>query len=179
MSIKREEALKLLNQYIACESLKKHCLAVEAAMKFYAKKYGKNKKKWQITGLLHDLDYEKYPEDHPLKAAEILRERGYPEDIIEAILAHNQERTGVARKSLMAKCLYAVDELCGLLVAISLLRPDGFKGMSVKSVKKKLKDKSFAAKVSREDIIQGAKELGIDLENHIQTVILALKEWQF
>ncbi len=171
----REKALVLINQYITSESLKKHCLAVEAAMRAYAKRYGQDEEEWGITGLLHDLDYERYPDEHPLKAAEILKQQGYPEGIIQAILGHNQPKTGAARKTLIAKALYAVDELCGFIVAISLVRPGGFDLMSPKSVKKKMKDKSFAAGVSREDIINGAKELNVDLDSHIQLVIRALQ----
>lgn len=149
----RQDAYNLLIEWTKSESLIKHMLAVEAAMRFYAKKFTEDEEKWAIAGLLHDFDYEKYPDykDHPFKGAEVLKEKGYPQDIIDAILGHGNH-TGTPRTSLMAKTLFAVDELCGFITACAYVRPDKLNGLEAKSVKKKLKDKSFAAKVSREDI---------------------------
>ncbi len=173
----REEAYSLLTEYTKKENLIKHALAVEAAMRAYARKFGEDEEAWGIVGLLHDFDYEKYPslEDHPFKGAEILREKGYPEEWIEAILGH-AEHTGVPRKTNMAKALFAVDELCGFITAVALVRPDKkLDSVKVKSVKKKLKDKAFARQVSREDIRKGAEELGVDLDEHIAFVLEAMK----
>ncbi len=173
----REEAYALLTEYTKKENLIKHALAVEAAMRAYARKFGEDEEAWGIVGLLHDFDYEKYPslEDHPFKGAEILREKGYPEEWIEAILGH-AEHTGVPRKTNMAKALFAVDELCGFITAVALVRPDKkLDSVKVKSVKKKLKDKAFARQVSREDIRKGAEELGVDLDEHIAFVLEAMK----
>jgi putative nucleotidyltransferase with HDIG domain len=174
----REEALKLLKEYTKSESLLKHAFSVEQVMKSYAEKFGEDVEKWGITGLLHDFDYEKYPtkEEHPYKGAEILKEKGYPEDIITAILGH-ADYTGVKRETLMAKTLFAVDELCGFLLACAYVRPDkSIANVKVKSVKKKLKDKAFARAVNREDIKKGIEELGIDTDEHIQFVIKSLSE---
>ncbi len=173
----REEAYSLLTEYTKKENLIKHALAVEAAMRAYARKFGEDEEAWGIVGLLHDFDYEMYPslEDHPFKGAEILREKGYPEEWIEAILGH-AEHTGVPRKTNMAKALFAVDELCGFITAVALVRPDKkLDSVKVKSVKKKLKDKAFARQVSREDIRKGAEELGVDLDEHIAFVLEAMK----
>ena len=173
----REEAYALLTEYTKKENLIKHALAVEAAMRAYARKFGEDEEAWGIVGLLHDFDYEMYPslEDHPFKGAEILREKGYPEEWIEAILGH-AEHTGVPRKTNMAKALFAVDELCGFITAVALVRPDKkLDSVKVKSVKKKLKDKAFARQVSREDIRKGAEELGVDLDEHIAFVLEAMK----
>ena len=177
----REEALALLHEYTKSESLIKHGLAVEAAMLWYAKHFEVDRDeqlKWRITGLLHDFDYEKYPsaEDHPFKGNEILKELGYPEDICTAIMGH-ATYSGVARESLMAKALFAVDELTGLIMASVLVRPDkSIAELKLKSVRKKFKDKRFAAGVNREDVKQGAEELGIELDQHIQNVIDGMKE---
>ena len=173
----REEAYALLTEYTKKENLIKHALAVEAAMRAYARKFGEDEEAWGIVGLLHDFDYEMYPslEDHPFKGAEILREKGYPEEWIEAILGH-AEHTGVPRKTNMAKALFAVDELCGFITAVALVRPDKkLDSVKVKSVKKKLKDKAFARQVSREDIRKGAEELGVELDEHIAFVLEAMK----
>lgn len=174
----REDALSLLKEYTKNENLIKHALAVEVAMKTYAKKYGEDENKWAIVGLLHDFDYEKYPteEEHPLKGSEILKERGYPEDVRYAILCH-ANYLGLERKSLMDKTLPAVDELTGLIVAVALVRPNKkLSEVKVKSVKKKMKDKAFARQVSREDIINGAKLMNTDLDTHIEIVLNAMKE---
>lgn len=178
MNISREEAYKLLTEYTKSDSLIKHALAVETAMRAYAEKFGEDVEKWGVVGLLHDFDYEKYPSEneHPYKGAEILREKGYPEDIIEAILGH-ADYTGVERKTLMAKTLFAVDELSGFLLACAYVRPDKkIANVKVKSVKKKLKDKSFARGVNREDIYKGVEELGVDLDEHIAFLIEALSK---
>ncbi len=169
----RSEAQALLEEYVESESLRRHCLAVAISMEYFAKKHGEDAEKWFVTGLLHDFDYEKYPEEHPMKGEPILREKGVSEEIIRAIQSH-ANYTGVTRDSLMEKTLFAVDELSGFVVAVALVRPGGFEGMKVKSVKKKLKDKGFAAAVNREDIRQGAEELGVEQSELIEGVIAAL-----
>jgi putative nucleotidyltransferase with HDIG domain len=172
-----EDALKLLFEYTESENLRKHAFAVESAMRAYARKFGKDEEKWAIVGLLHDFDYEKFPtpDQHPWVGSKILEERGYPEDIRKAILGH-ADYTGVPRDTLMAKALYACDELCGFITAVALVRPNKkLEEVTVESVKKKLKDKAFARSVNREDIYKGAEELGIPLDEHIQFVIEAMK----
>jgi len=174
----REDALALLKEYTKSENLIKHALAVEVAMKAYANKYNEDENKWRIVGLLHDFDYEKYPtkEDHPLKGSEILKERGYPEDVRYAILCH-ADYLGLERKSLMDKALSAVDELTGFIVAVTLVRPNKkLSEVKVKSVKKKMKDKAFARQVSREDIVNGAELMNTDLDSHIEVVLNAMQE---
>lgn len=169
----REDAWSLLNQYTKSESLIKHALAVEAAMRAYACKFGEDKQKWSLVGLLHDFDYEQHPdaEHHPLVGSGILREKGYPEDVIYAIQSHAQY-LGLSRNSLMDKTLFAVDELCGFITAVTLVRPGRkIAEVPVESVKKKMKDKAFARSVNREEIRQGAAALGVDLDEHIQFVI--------
>ncbi|UCC71200.1 MAG: HDIG domain-containing protein [Gemmatimonadota bacterium] len=182
MEIRREDALALMHEYTQNENLRRHMYAVEAAMRAYARKYGEDEEFWGVTGLLHDFDYERWPNDerkpddeHPITGVKILRERGYPEEIIQAILGH-ADHTGVARETLMAKALFAVDELTGLLTACALVRPDGINGMKVKSVKKKLKDSSFARGVNRDDVNKGVEELGVDFSEHVQLVIDAMSE---
>jgi predicted hydrolase (HD superfamily) len=173
----RSSTLALLHEYTKSESLRKHAAAVETAMRAYAKKFSVDEELWGITGLIHDFDYEMYPQapDHPIKGSEILKAKGYSDEIRTAILGH-ASYSGVKRESLMAKCLFACDELCGFIVACSLVRPNKqIEGLEVGSVKKKLKDKAFARNVNREDITQGALELGVPLEEHIQFVIDALK----
>ncbi len=173
----REEAWKLLNQYTKKEGLIKHALAVEALMRAYAKKFGEEAEVWAVVGLIHDFDYEKYPtrEDHPYRGSEILEELGFPEEYRKAILSH-AEYTGVPRDTLMAKTLFAVDELSGFITAVTLVRPSKkLEDVKVKSVKKKLKDKAFAASVSREDIQTGIEELEVDPDEHIQFCIDAMK----
>lgn len=174
----REEAYELLTEYTQKEALIKHALAVEAAMRAYAQKFGEDEETWGIVGLLHDFDYEKHPtpEEHPYVGAEILREKGVPESWIRAILGH-ADYTGVPRDTLMAKTLFAVDELCGFLTAVAYVRPEkSMAEVTVKSVKKKLKDKRFAAAVSRDDIANGAADLGIELDEHIDFTIKALQK---
>ncbi len=169
----KEQAMVLLTEFVQSESLLKHCKAVAASMEYFAAKSGEDREKWYVTGLLHDFDYEKYPDQHPQIGEGILRERGIGEDVIRAIQSHAQY-TRVSRDSLMEKTLFAVDELSGFVVACAYVRPDKMNGMEVKSVKKKLKDKGFAAAVSREDIQQGADEMGIPTDELIQGVIEAL-----
>jgi putative nucleotidyltransferase with HDIG domain len=180
----REEALHLMHDWVQSESLRKHMLCVEASMRAYAQKYEEDVELWGIAGLLHDFDYERHPEPnaelkigHPFEGIKILTEQGYPEAITEAILGHALY-SGVPRTSQMAKCLFAVDELSGFVVACAYMRPDKFSSLTPESVNKKLKDKKFAAKVSREDIELGVTELGIDKNEHIQFVIGALKPMQ-
>ena len=178
----REDAWKLVNEYTKNQNLVKHMQCVEAAMRFYAQKYGEEEEKWAITGLVHDFDYEQYPndaqsptEEHPAYGVSILKEQGYPEDVCQAVLAHG-DYTGAPRESLLAKALYACDELTGLVVAVALVRPSKkLAEVDVKSVKKKWKDKGFARGVKREDIINGAEALGVPLDDHIQNVITAMQ----
>lgn len=176
--INRNEAWKLLTEHVESESLRRHCLAVEAAMRAYAQKHGQDPDKWGMVGLLHDFDYEKFPQEHPFRGSEILKERGYSDEIVRAILGH-ASFSGVPRDTQMAKCLFAVDELAGFIVACALVRPEKLAGLESKSVKKKLKRKDFAANVSREEIEQGVAELGIDKDEHIGNVISALRDVSF
>ena len=173
----RDEAWKLLCEYTKSENLRRHALAVEACMRAYARKFGEDEEKWGIAGLLHDFDYELYPDapDHPLKGCEILTSLGYPEDIRRAILAH-ADYTGVPRDTLMAKSLFACDELAGFITACALVRPDRIQGLEPASVRKRMKDKAFARAVRREDIIQGAQELGVDANEHIAICISAMRD---
>jgi len=170
----REQALAILHEYTETDSLRKHAYAVESAMRTYAKKYDEDEELWGSVGLIHDFDYEKYPDEHPMKGSEILAEKGISEEIRTVILGH-ADFTGVPRETLMAKSLFAVDELCGFIIAVTLVRPTkSVSEVSVKSVKKKMKDKRFAAKVSREEIRKGAEELGVDFDEHVTFVIQAL-----
>jgi putative nucleotidyltransferase with HDIG domain len=175
--VNREESWKLLCEWTESDSLRKHMLAVEAAMRAYARKFGADEEKWGITGLLHDMDYEKHPtpDEHPMVGVRELESRGYPEDVLHAIKGH-AEYLDVPRDTLMAKTLYAVDELSGFIVACALVRPEGLEGLKARSVRKKLKQKSFAAAVNREDIVRGAEELGVDFNEHIEFVASALRE---
>lgn len=178
----RTDALALVHEYTASESLRKHMLAVEAAMRAYARKYGEDEERWGLAGLMHDFDYERYPnaahsatEEHPAEGVRVLRELGYPEDVLRAILGH-AVYTGVARETQMAKALFAVDELTGLITATALVRPSrSVHDVEAKSVRKKMKDKAFARGVSREDVRLGASELGIELDDHIRFVIEAMR----
>ncbi len=176
--VTRESSWLILTEHTKSDSLRKHALAVEILMRAYAEKHGEDAEKWGIVGLLHDFDYEMYPRlpDHPLKGAAILRERGYPEELIHAICSHAD---GVAfpRNTLMEKVLFACDELAGFLTASALVRPGkSILGMEAKSVRKKLKDKAFARSVNREDILKGAQELGVELDEHITFCIRALEK---
>lgn len=173
----RDDALTLLYEHTKTDSLRKHALGVEAAMRYYARKLGEDEEKWGIVGLLHDFDYEETPDpaDHPMRGAKILEEKGYPEDIIYAIKSH-ATYLGLERKSLMDKTLFAVDELVGFITAVTLVRPSkNVMDVKVKSVKKKMKAIAFARAVSREDIIEGAESLGLTVEEHIAQVIEAMQ----
>lgn len=170
----REQALELLKEYTKSESLLKHAYAVEASMRAYAKKFGEDEDRWGMTGLLHDFDYEKYPDNHPWEGNKILTEKNIDEDIRTAIMGH-AAFTDTPRESLMAKTLFAVDELSGFITAVTLVRPNkALSEVQVKSVKKKMKDKAFAAKVNRDEIRQGADELGVDFDEHVAFVIQAM-----
>ena len=178
----RSETLALMREYTASESLRKHMLSVEAAMRAYARKFGEDEERWGTTGLIHDFDYERFPnnahsptEEHPSEGVRLLREKGYPEDILQAILGHAQY-CNTPRESRMAKTLFAVDELTGLITATALVRPTkSVHEVDAKSVRKKMKDKAFARGVSREDVVNGAQELGVDLDEHITFVIGAMQ----
>lgn len=173
----REDDLALLHEYTTNESLIKHMLAVEVAVRAYARKFGADEEKWGTTGLLHDFDYERWPDppDHPLKGSEILKERGYPDDIIYAIKSHADYLEDCPRLSQLDKTLYACDELCGFITACALVRPTRLEGLKPKSVRKKMKQASFAAAVNRDDITSGAEDLGIDLNEHITFCIQAMQ----
>jgi putative nucleotidyltransferase with HDIG domain len=174
----RDDAWSLICDYTQSESLRRHMLAVEAAMRAYARKWSEDEDKWGVVGLLHDFDYERWPDppDHPLKGAEILADRGYPDDVIYAIKSHADYLPDCPRVSLLDKTLYACDELAGFCTAVAMVRPEGIHGMKANSVKKKMKQKSFAAAVNRDDIIRGADDLAVDLSEHIQFVIDAMTE---
>ena len=178
----RADALALLHEYTASDSLRKHMLAVEAAMRAYAAKWSEDADRWGLAGLMHDFDYEKWPNashaadaEHPAEGVRLLRSRGYPEDVLQAILGH-ATYTGVRRESRMAKALFAVDELTGLITAAALVRPSkSVLDLEASSVKKKMKDKAFARGVSREDVTSGAEEIGVPLDDHITFVIGAMR----
>jgi len=172
----REAAWELLCEWTESDSLRKHALAVAASMRAYARAEGLDEERYAITGLVHDLDYERFPDaetGHPRQGIEELRRRGYPEDVIDAVAGH-ADYLGVPRATRLARTLYAVDELSGFVMACALVRPTGIEGMKVKSVRKKLKQPSFAAKVDREQIARGIEELGVDEGEHIGVVIAAL-----
>ena len=171
----RDEAVELLEEWVDNENLRKHMYAVEAAVRSYARERGADEDLWGLAGLLHDLDWEKYPEEHPLKAVEALREKGYPEEVVHAILAHRSDFTGVEPETELDRHLVACDEITGLIVATSLVRPNGIDDLKPKSVKKKMKDASFAAGVDRDDLREGAELIGADLTEHIQKVIDAMR----
>jgi len=178
----RDQALALLHEYTQSDSLRKHMLAVEAAMRAYAAKFGEDPERWGLTGLIHDFDYERHPnadhsptDGHPAHGVRVLRELGWPEDILQAILGHGTY-TGVARETRMAKALFAVDELTGLVTATALVRPSkSIHEVDARSVKKKMKDKGFARGINRDDVLLGAQELGVDLDEHIQFVVDAMR----
>jgi putative nucleotidyltransferase with HDIG domain len=174
----RDEQLALLREYVTNESLRRHMLAVEAAVRAYARTLNADEATWAAAGLLHDFDYERWPNapDHPLKGSEILRERGYPEDIIYAILSHAdylQDR--YPRTSPLDKLLYACDELCGFITACALVRPQRLEGLTAKSVRKKMKAAGFAANVNRDDIVRGAADVDVDLDEHIEFCVAAMQ----
>ncbi len=167
----RKEAMEIFEKHVTQDSLKKHTLAVEAGVRGYCKKFDGDLDKWSSAAILHDLDYEKFPEKHPFAGAEILREKSVDEEVIEAILGHG-DHTGIPRESLLSKVLYASDELSSFIVACALVRPSkSFEDLKLKSVKKKLKDKAFAKGVDRDILQRGADELGIDLDDHIKNMI--------
>jgi putative nucleotidyltransferase with HDIG domain len=173
----RSEAIEIVHEYIKNDNLVRHMLAVEAAMRFYAEKFGQDAETWGITGLLHDFDWEIHPtlDEHPQAGAPILRSRGVPEEVVRAVLSH-ADHTGVARQSLMEKALYACDEVTGLIVAVALVRPSrSLYDLTAKSVKKKWKDRSFAAGANREEITQAVEEFGVPLWEHVDNVILAMR----
>jgi len=173
----RQAAWDLLCEYTKTEPLRKHALAVEAAMRAYARKLDGDEEQWAAVGLLHDFDYEVHPtlEEHPLKGAEIMRQRGWPEEIIYAVMCH-ADYLGLERKTPMDRAIYAVDELTGLIIAVALVRPNkSIQEVDVKAVRKKMKDKGFARAVNRDDIVKGAGQLGVDLDEHIAFVIEALR----
>src|ERR671910_1926169 len=174
----RDEAWDLVCEWIESDSLRKHLLGVEAAMRAYARRYGEDEERWAVTGLVHDLDYERYPDletGHPRMALEELRTKGYPDDVIDAVAGH-AEFLNVPRETQMAKTLFAVDELSGFVAACALVRPTGIEGMTAKSVRQKLKQPSFAAKVDRDQIRHAIEELDVDESEHIQFVIDAMAE---
>jgi putative nucleotidyltransferase with HDIG domain len=178
VQLSREQAWTLLAEWTESESLRRHMLAVEAAMRAYAPRFDGDVELWGLTGLLHDLDYERYPnleDGHPRYAIRELERRGYPPELVRAVASH-ADFLGVPRESPMDKALYAVDELSGFILAVAYVRPDGLVGMTPKSVKKKLKQPSFAAAVNREELRRGAEELGVDFDEHLAIVIGALLE---
>ena len=178
----RAEALALVHEYTQSESLRKHMLSVECAMRAYARKYGEDEERWGLAGLLHDFDYEQWPnaghsatEEHPSAGVRVLRERGYPDDVLEAILGH-AEYTGVPREARMARALFAVDELTGLITATALVKPSRrLADVDAAGVRKKMKDKAFARGVNREDVRKGAEELGVELDEHVAFVVAAMQ----
>ena len=174
----REQAWSLVEEWVESDSLRKHLLGAEAAMRAYARKYGEDEELWAVTGLVHDLDYERYPDletGHPRHALKELESRGYPEEVIDAVAGH-ATFLGVPRETRIAKALFAVDELSGFVAACALVRPTGIEGMTPKSVKKKLKQPSFAAAVDREQMRRAADELGVDFDDHLARVIAAMEE---
>lgn len=173
----RAEAWNLLTEFTESESLRKHALAVEACMRAYARKFNADEERWGVVGLIHDFDYEKYPsaQEHPFKGSEILHQRGYSDEIRRAILSH-ADYSGVPRETPMEKALFACDELAGFITATALVKPGkSLAEVEARSVRKKMKDKAFARSVSRDDIINGAKDLGVDLDEHIAFCIDAMK----
>jgi predicted hydrolase (HD superfamily) len=174
----RDEAYALVCEYTQGDSLRRHMLAVEICLRAYAIHFGEDPDKWGIVGLLHDFDYERWPDppDHPLKGSQILEDRGYPDDVIYAIKSHADYLEDCPRKSILDKTLYACDELAGFVTACAMVRPDGILGMKSKSVRKKMKQKSFAAAINRDDVVRGAEDLGVELNEHIQFVIDAMAQ---
>lgn len=172
----RQEATELLQKHVKDEYQLMHAKMVATVLEVYANKFGDSPELWFITGFLHDLDYFEFPDEHPQKSLEWFREWGYPKELIHAVAAHAHERSGIEPQTKLACCLCACDELCGFLYAYSLMRPDGFSGMKASSVKKKFKDKAFAAKINREDISYGIEKLGVDFSDHIEFVIGVLEK---
>ena len=177
--LSREDAWALMTEYTESESLRKHMLAVEAAVRGYARIWGENEQEWGVVALLHDFDYERWPDqaNHPFRGVEILKEKGYPEWVTRAILSHADYLADrYPRRTVMEKGLYACDEITGLITATALMRPTGIGDLTASSVKKKMKTKGFAKGVNRDDVIRGAADFGVDLDEHIQFVIDAMKE---
>jgi putative nucleotidyltransferase with HDIG domain len=172
----RDEALELLHEWVDGDGLRKHMLAVEAAVRSYARRQGEDEDLWGLAGLLHDLDWEKYPEEHPLRAVDELRERGFPEEVLRAILAHRGGFTGVEPETALDRVLIACDELTGLINATALVRPNGLADLKPRSVRKKMRDSAFAAGVDRQSVLDGVALLGIDFDEHIANVIAAMRE---
>lgn len=171
----REDAIRTLEEWVDNVALRGHMKAVEAAVRSYAREFEEDEDTWGLAGLLHDLDWEKYPDDHPKRAVEHLRGQGYPEEVLHAILAHRSDFTGVEPETRLDRTLVACDELTGLINATSLVRPNGIDDLKPKSVKKKMKDATFARGVDRDDIRRGAELLGVDLDSHISNVIEAMR----
>lgn len=172
----RDEALALMHEHVESESLRRHMYAVEAACRAYARAFGADEDTFGLAGLLHDFDYERWPDEHPLRGAGMLRERGYPEPVVRAILAHYSARTGVVPESRLERTLHACDEITGLITAAALVRPSrSVMDLEAKSVLKKMKDRQFAAGVDRDDVKQAAEELGVELAEHVQFVIEAMR----
>ncbi|HEX8695262.1 MAG TPA: HD domain-containing protein [Longimicrobium sp.] len=172
----REEALALMHEHVESESLRRHMYSVEAACRAYARRFGEDEEAYGLAGLLHDFDYEKHPDQHPLFGAAILRERGYPEEVVHAILAHYQARTGVAPETRLDRTLRACDEITGLITAAALVRPSrSVMDLEARSVLKKMKDRAFAAGVDRDDVRRAADELGVELAEHVDFVIGAMR----
>jgi putative nucleotidyltransferase with HDIG domain len=172
----RQDAWNLLCEYTQTENLRRHALAVEACMRYYARLWGEDEELWGIVGLLHDMDYEQHPslEEHPFTGMEILRQRGYPEEVVRAVGAH-ADHTGIPRQTRMEHTLFACDELTGFVTAVALVRPNKkLAEVDVAAVRKKMKDKAFARAVSREDLLKGAEEIGLPFEEHVQHVINAM-----
>jgi len=171
----RDAAWQLLCEYTEKDALRKHALSVEASMRYYARLFGEDEELWGITGLLHDFDYERYPDTHPLRGADELRARGYREDVVEAILGHG-DHTGVARTSLLAKVVYACDEMTGFIIAVTYVRPNrSLDEVDLRSVTKKMKDKGFARQVPRDQLEKGAVEIGVPFDEHVLNVVEGLK----
>ena len=176
--VSRDDAWQLVTEWVSSDSLRKHLLGVEAGMRAYARKWGEDEETYAVTGLVHDLDYERYPDletGHPRKALEELPKLGYPDEVVYAVAGH-ATLLGVPRETRMAKTLFAVDELSGFVAACALVRPTGIHGMTPKSVKKKLRQPSFAAAVNRDEVREGAEELGVDFDEHVARVIAAMEE---
>ena len=176
MKTTRDQAWETLTKYTQSEALRRHALAVEASVGAYARKFGEDEVLWRVAALLHDFDYEMHPtlDKHPQDGAPILREEGYPEEVVETVLSH-AEHLALPRDTLLKKALFACDELSGFIHACALVRPTGLDGLEPKSVRKKLKQPSFASGVHREDVYKGAEELGVDLDDHIRHVVAALQ----
>jgi len=172
----REQAWETLTRYTQSEALRRHALAVEASVRAYARRFGEDEERWAVVALLHDFDYEIHPtlDEHPQDGAPILREEGWPEDVVEAVLSH-AEHLAMPRDTPLKKTLFACDELSGFVQACALVRPTGLEGLEPKSVRKKLKQPSFAAGVHRDEVYRGAEELGVELDDHIRTVVGAMQ----